>query len=101
MPADSPTIAGARPSFPSTRLVGGEPSRVVPYNAAAEFVDANVAGGSGAKVAFTDRKGTITYSELQSATCRFGRGLYGLGIKPERRIVLLLPDSIEFPIAFW
>ena len=71
------------------------------YNAAAEFVDANVERGLGEKVVFTDPQRTSTYSELQAATCRFGRGLKQLGLRPEARVVLLMIDTIDFPVAFW
>src|SRR6202171_3012268 len=72
-----------------------------PYNAAADFVDANVARGNGKKVAFKEKDRALTYGELQAASCRFGRGLEKLGLRHEGRIVLLHLDTIEFPIAFW
>ena len=72
-----------------------------PYNAATEFIDANVAHGHAAKVAFKEKDRALTYGELQAASCRFGRGLYQLGLRPESRVVLLHLDTIEFPIAFW
>ena len=71
------------------------------YNAAADFVDANVARGNGKKTAFKEKDRALTYGELQAASCRFGRGLEKLGLRPESRIVLLHLDTIEFPIAFW
>jgi 4-hydroxybenzoate-CoA ligase len=72
-----------------------------PYNAAADFVDANVARGNGDKAAFKEKDRTLSYGELQAASCRFGRGLYRLGLRQESRIVFLHLDTIEFPIAFW
>jgi benzoate-CoA ligase family protein len=72
-----------------------------PYNAAADFVDANVARGNGKKIAFKEKDRTLTYGELQAASCRFGRGLQKLGLRPESRMVVLHLDAIEFPIAFW
>jgi 4-hydroxybenzoate-CoA ligase len=71
------------------------------YNAAAEFVDANVARGLSGKVAFTDADRTLTYGELQKETCRFARGLEALGLTQESRVVLLMLDTVDFPIAFW
>jgi len=72
-----------------------------PYNAAVDFVDGNIARGNAKKVAFKEAARSITYGELQAETCRFGRGLYTLGLKPESRIIILHLDMIEFPIAFW
>jgi benzoate-CoA ligase family protein len=71
------------------------------YNAVSDFVDANVERGLEEKVAFTDPQRTLTYGELQAATCRFGRGLQALGLRQESRIVLILLDTVDFPIAFW
>src|SRR3984893_15220953 len=78
-----------------------EPSARRPYNAAADFVDANVARGNGKKVSFKEKDRALTYGELQAASCRFGRGLEKLGLRHEGLIVLLHLDTIEFPVAFW
>jgi 4-hydroxybenzoate-CoA ligase len=72
-----------------------------PYNAAAAFVDANVARGLKDKIAFTDAERTLTYGDLQHATCRFARGLQALGLQQESRVALLMLDTVDFPIAFW
>ena len=71
------------------------------YNAVTDFVDANVERGLADKIAFTDPQRTLSYGELQAATCRFGRGLQTLGLRQESRIVLILLDTVDFPIAFW
>src|SRR5713226_3408268 len=72
-----------------------------PYNAAAEFVDANVARGLGGKVAFTDSARSLTYGELQERTCRFAAALRALGLHEENRVILLFHDTIDHPVAFW
>ncbi len=72
-----------------------------PYNAAADFVDANVARGLAPKVAFNDGVRTLTYGELQAATCRFARGMHALGFGQESRIAQLMVDTVDFPIVFW
>jgi 4-hydroxybenzoate-CoA ligase len=71
------------------------------YNAAADFVDANVARGLGDKVAFRDGTRSLTFKELQQQTHRFAAALCSLGLKQESRIALLMHDTIDFPIAFW
>jgi 4-hydroxybenzoate-CoA ligase len=76
-------------------------SRRRPYNAASEFIDANVARGLGSKVAFVDGERTLTYGELQTRSCRFARALTRLGIHPEQRIAMLMYDSVDFPVVFW
>jgi 4-hydroxybenzoate-CoA ligase len=72
-----------------------------PYNAVADFVDLNVTRGLGTKVAFTDPARALTYGELQTETYRFAHALRALGLRQESRIVLLMRDSVEYPIAFW
>jgi len=72
-----------------------------PYNAVADFVDANVARGLGGKVAFTDSARSLTYGELQERTCRFAAALRALGLHEENRVVLLLHDTVDHPVAFW
>ena len=71
------------------------------YNAVVDFVDVNVSRGLGDKAAFVDPVRELTYGELQATTWRFARALRTLGLRQESRIVLLLLDQVEFPIAFW
>jgi 4-hydroxybenzoate-CoA ligase len=71
------------------------------YNAASDMVDANVTRGLAGKVAFTDPDRSITYGELQTRSCRLARALRTLGVRPEERITLLLPDTVDYPVAFW
>jgi 4-hydroxybenzoate-CoA ligase len=72
-----------------------------PYNAAADLVDANVARGLGGKVAFTDSDRSLTYAQLQSRSCQFAAALQTLGLRQEDRLLLLLPDTVDYPVAFW
>lgn len=72
-----------------------------PYNAVTDFVDANVARGLGDKVAFTDAERTLTYAQLQARSCRFASALQALGLDAENRVVLVLHDTVDHPVAFW
>ncbi len=71
------------------------------YNAAADLVDQNVEAGYGGKVAFADPQRTLTYGQLQTATCRMANLLQGLNIKPETRVAVLMLDTVDFPVVFW
>src|SRR5215210_7009392 len=71
------------------------------YNAAADFVDRNVAEGRGDKAAFIDPTRSLTYGELQRQSCRFACGLQVLGLRQESRILLLMLDTVDYPVAFW
>jgi 4-hydroxybenzoate-CoA ligase len=70
-------------------------------NAVDWFVDRHVAEGNGKRLAFQDPWRSLTYQDLQTATCSFAGALRQVGIERERRVVLLLQDTIDFPIAFW
>jgi 4-hydroxybenzoate-CoA ligase len=70
-------------------------------NAYEYFVDRHLREGRGDRVAFTDPWRTLTYAELDTASARFAAGLAAAGIERERRIALVMLDTIDFPIAFW
>ncbi len=71
------------------------------YNAAVDMVDRNVAEGHGEKLAFIDPKRRLTYAELARACNRFANVLPRLGIARERRIALIMLDTIDLPVVFW
>ena len=71
------------------------------YNAAVEMVDRNVVDGRGNRVAFVDPERRLTYDELARACNRFANVLPRLGIGRERRIVMIMLDTIDFPVVFW
>ena len=70
-------------------------------NAVDWFVDRHPREGSGNRVVFQDPWRSLTYAELETATRRFAGALSAAGIGRERRVLLLLQDTIDFPIAFW
>ena len=72
-----------------------------PYNAATDFVDANVARGLGDKLAFVDPDRSLTYGELQTRTIRLANALRTLGVEHEHRVALLMNDTVDYPVAFW
>lgn len=78
-----------------------ELTRRRPYNAAEEFVDGNVTNGNGARMAFKDAERSLTYQQLQDETCKFASGLRAIGLRQESRVLFLMLDTVDFPIAFW
>src|SRR5262252_2552941 len=72
-----------------------------PYNAATDFVDANIARGLGDRVAFTDSERSLTYAQLQANSYRFAAALKALGLSEENRVVLAFHDTVDYPVAFW
>jgi 4-hydroxybenzoate-CoA ligase len=71
------------------------------YNAAADFVDANVARGFGETIAFADGARSITYAQLRARTWQVAAALKSLGLRPENRVALLLYDAVDYPAIFW
>ena len=67
-------------------------------NAYAWFVERH-AGSD--RTAFIEPGGRLTYAELDTACGRFAGGLLAAGIGREQRIVLILQDTLAFPVAFW
>jgi 4-hydroxybenzoate-CoA ligase len=74
---------------------------MTPGNAVDWFVDRHPRDGGGAQVAFQDPWRSLSYAALETATRQFAGALQNAGIGRERRVVLLLQDNIDFPIAFW
>lgn len=70
-------------------------------NAVADFIDRHITNGRRAARAFVDPVEVLTYAELYRGSSRFGSALRAAGIARERRIGLLMLDTVEFPIAFW
>ncbi len=70
-------------------------------NAVDWFVDRHKANGDAERLAFRDPWRSLTYAELATQTARFAGALRQAGIGRERRVILLLQDTIDFPIAFW
>lgn len=52
------------------------------------------------KTAYIDDTGTTTYGELEERARRFASALRTLGVHPEERVLLVMLDTVELPIAF-
>jgi 4-hydroxybenzoate-CoA ligase len=70
-------------------------------NAVGHFVDRHIGEGRGDAVAFQDPWRSLSYGALATATRRFADALRSSGVTRERRVALLLLDTVDFPIAFW
>ncbi len=71
------------------------------YNAATDFVDRNIDEGRADKAAFIDPERTLTYGQLQEASCQMANLLTELGVKREARVAMIMLDTVDFPITFW
>jgi 4-hydroxybenzoate-CoA ligase len=70
-------------------------------NAVDWFLDRHVREGRGDRTAFTDPWRSISYAALARESARFAGALAEAGIGRERRIALVMRDTVDFPIAFW
>src|SRR6185503_10620964 len=80
------------------------PEMTIPeiFNAAAYFVDRNVAEGRGAKVAIECGDERVTYQQLLERVNRVGNALRDqLNVRIEERILLVLPDEPELIYSFF
>ncbi len=94
MTIDSP-LAGVDGAVPSTQIE-------IPrdYNAAVDLVERNLVAGRGERIAFIDDAGRYTFRELSGRVNRCANAWRRLGMRMEDRVVLLLHDGIDFPVAF-
>ncbi|HLG16367.1 MAG TPA: benzoate-CoA ligase family protein [Blastocatellia bacterium] len=70
------------------------------FNMARYFLDHNVEEGRRDKIAVYYRDEQYTYAQVQSMANRCGNALRSLGVEMEDRVLIVLPDSIEF-VAAW
>src|SRR5882672_10726934 len=70
-------------------------------NAVDYFIDRHLREGRGDQLAVADPWRSLTYAELAAASAGFAAGLRAAGIERERRIALIMLDTVDFPIAFW
>lgn len=52
------------------------------------------------KTAYIDDTGTTSYAELNNRARRFASALRTLGVHPEERILLVMLDTVDLPVAF-
>jgi len=70
------------------------------YNAAYDLIERNLRSGRGAKPAFVDDNGPISYDELARRVNRFASSLPSLGLRPEDRVMICMLDTVDWPVAF-
>jgi len=71
------------------------------FNAAQHFVDRNVEQGRAGKVAVECGDQRLTYGDVLASVNRCANALVSLGITPEQRVTLLLPDCPDFIHCFF
>ena len=78
-----------------TRTVAAPPDR---FNIAQHLLATNVSRPG--KAAFIDDEGTLSYGELEQRVRTLATALKASGIKREERVLLLMNDNNDWPVAF-
>ena len=68
------------------------------FNFARHILETNA--GRAAKTAYIDDNGSLSYGELEQRVRRFAAGLLAGGIRREERLLLVMLDTVDFPVAF-
>lgn len=71
------------------------------FNMATYFLDDRIKEGRGDKVAVYYEDEQYTYADVQQMAGRLGNVLLDLGVEIEDRVLIVLPDSIEFAAAWF
>jgi benzoate-CoA ligase family protein len=64
------------------------------------IVDRNIEAGRAGNIAYVSQHGSLTYEQLRLQINRMGGLLRELGVRREQRVLLVLDDTIAFPVAF-
>ena len=70
-------------------------------HATAPFLDDRIAAGDGDRVAIQTPSGRLTYVGLVDQANRTGHALREIGVEPEQRVALLMPDGIDWAATFF
>jgi benzoate-CoA ligase len=71
------------------------------FNLAHYYLDHNVEEGRGEKAALLLGEESRTFAELSRRAARLAGALRQAGVRPEERVLLLLPDGFEFAETFF
>ena len=72
-----------------------------PFNMADYFLDDRVREGLGDRIALRTGQETVTYAALQARANRFANALEAIGVHPEQRVLIGLPDVPDFPAVLF
>jgi len=71
-----------------------------PFNVSDYLLDRHIRAGRGDRLALTGVAGDVSYAELAERVGHAARGLRGLGLQAEQRVVMVMADSPEFVIVY-
>jgi benzoate-CoA ligase len=85
----------AQPNVDDAALPPGPPAR---FNVSRHLAESN--RGHPDRLAYVDDAGSLSYGELADRVARFAGGLGTLGLRREERVLLLMFDCADWPVAF-
>jgi benzoate-CoA ligase len=88
----------ATPATPPGVVPAGVEAPPEAFNFARHLLAANAQRAR--KAAFVDDLGTLTYGALDERVRRLAAGMRALGIRREERVLLLMQDTNDWPVAF-
>ena len=68
------------------------------FNFAQHLISLNA--GRSEKIAYIDDHGTLSYAALEARVRRCASGLSAMGVRREERVLLLMHDCNDWPVAF-
>jgi len=78
-----------------------EPEIPERLNLADYFLDARLREGMGDRVALRAAESNLSYAQLQARANRMANLLRALGVRPEERVIIALPDGPDWVAAFF
>ena len=78
--------------------IAGIPAPAARFNIAQHLLAGNA--GRPHKAAFVDDLGAVSYASLEDRVRRLAAGLRTLGLRREERVLLLMHDCCDWPVAF-
>src|SRR5690242_20612218 len=70
------------------------------FNACDYLLDRHIRAGRGDRLVLTGVAGDLSYAELADRVAHAARGLRGLGLQAEQRVVMVMTDSPEFVVVY-
>jgi len=86
------------PPLPANALPHHPPGPPERFNAAAWLLARNAAWPE--RCAYVDDAGALSYGELADRVRRCAAGLLALGLQREQRLLMVMHDGVDFPVAF-
>jgi benzoate-CoA ligase family protein len=71
------------------------------FNIADFLLDERIREGRGSRTALRTDDASLSYAELQILANRFGNLLRGEGVRPEERVIIALPDGLDYVAALF